>query len=314
MSDFQEMNKLASASSSLTRIVPYTPENLKMCADLIRNGKLVGMPTETVYGLAANALDAEACRSIFTTKGRPLTDPLIVHVHSKEQALSLADPFQSPNLFKIFCTLADKFWPGPLTMIVAANLDKIPMMITANTGSVGLRMPNHPVALDLLREADRPIAAPSANKFGHVSPTKPDHVYNDFYKDSEVTILDGGQCNFGIESTVLKIIELEPTKFELFILRKGGVSEKALIETFTDIGKDDELGDLTIEVTKKAHSHFKNEDENLEGPGQFLRHYAPNIDSFLFNGVLKERSKVEVEKCVVIDFGGLLSEFQPKCV
>jgi L-threonylcarbamoyladenylate synthase len=101
-------------------------------------------------------------------------------------------------------------------------------MITAETGFVGLRMPNHQIALELLRESGVPIAAPSANKFGHVSPTKAEHVYNDFHLDSEVTILDGGQCNFGIESTVLKICHLEKNKYELLILRKGGVSEKAL--------------------------------------------------------------------------------------
>ena len=132
----------------------------------------------------------------------------------------------------MFEILASKFWPGPLTIIVKANLEKIPLMITAETGFVGLRMPNHPIALELLKQSGLPIAAPSANKFGHVSPTKAEHVYNDFYKDSEVTIIDGGQCNFGIESTVLKIIEHSPNSFELHILRKGGISEKALIETF----------------------------------------------------------------------------------
>lgn len=108
------------------------------------------------------------------------------------------------------------------------------MLITAETGSVGLRMPNHHVALELLRESGVPLAAPSANKFGHVSPTKPEHVYNDFYLDSEVAILDGGQCDFGIESTVLKIIEHSSSKFELSILRKGGISEKALLLLFED--------------------------------------------------------------------------------
>jgi L-threonylcarbamoyladenylate synthase len=155
------------------------------------------------------------------------------------------------------------------------------MLITANTGSVGLRMPNHPSALELLKESGVPIAAPSANKFGHVSPTKPEHVYNDFHLDSEIAILDGGQCNFGIESTVLKIIEHSAMKFELHILRKGGVSEKALVALY-----EENKYDLEIEVTKKAHFHFKEEDENLEGPGQFLRHYSPNIESFLFNGTI----------------------------
>lgn len=106
---------------------------------------------------------------------------------------------------ELFKKLAIEFWPGPLTLVVKANLQLIPNMITAETGFVGLRMPNHPVALDLIRGSQLPIAAPSANKFGHVSPTKAEHVYNDFHKDSEVFIIDGGQCSFGIESTVMKI-------------------------------------------------------------------------------------------------------------
>jgi L-threonylcarbamoyladenylate synthase len=112
-----------------------------------------------------------------------------------------------------------------------ANLDVIPNLITAETGFVGLRMPSNPIALELLRQSGLPIAAPSANKFGHVSPTKAEHVFSDFQHDSDVTILDGGPCTFGIESTVLKIVDLaHPNAFELLILRKGGISEKALHE------------------------------------------------------------------------------------
>ena len=124
--------------------------------------------------------------------------------------------------------LAGKYWPGPLTLVVKANLDVIPSLITAETGFVGIRMPDHDVALNLLRTFGKPIAAPSANKFGHVSPTKADHVYKDFYQDSEVLIIDGGSCSFGIESTVLKVNKNE-TKFDLMILRKGGVSKEHLL-------------------------------------------------------------------------------------
>ena len=117
-----------------------------------------------------------------------------------------------------------------------ANLDVIPSLITAETGFVGLRMPSSEIALELLKASELPIAAPSANKFGHVSPSKAEHVYNDFYLDSEVTILDGGACSFGIESTVLKIVDIGSEKdFELMILRRGGVSEKALTEAVQDV-------------------------------------------------------------------------------
>lgn len=135
---------------------------------------------------------------------------------------------------EIFHTLAKTYWPGPLTIVVKANMDIIPDLITANTGYVGLRMPNNDIALDLLRTSNLPIAAPSANKFGHVSPSKAEHVYNDFHLDSEVAILDGGNCSFGIESTVLKLTDLPVIgagHYELCILRKGGVSEKSLTET-----------------------------------------------------------------------------------
>ena len=185
------------------------------------------MPTETVYGLGANALNADACKSIFAAKGRPLTDPLIVHVHSIQQGLELIDHGHqnSEKVMEIFSKLAQKFWPGPLTIIVKANLEVIPSLITAETGFVGLRMPSSEIALELLKVSGVPIAAPSANKFGHVSPSKAEHVYNDFYLDSDVTILDGGACSFGIESTVLKIVDTGSEKdFELLILRRGGVS------------------------------------------------------------------------------------------
>ena len=155
----------------------------------------------------------------------------------------------------------------------------IPSLITAETGYVGLRMPSSEIALELLKVSGLPIAAPSANKFGHVSPSKAEHVYNDFYLDSDVTILDGGACSFGIESTVLKIVDIGSDKdFELMILRKGGVSEKALIETVQS------FEDFQITVKAKQHNEFKPESEKLEGPGQFLRHYSPNIESYLFTG------------------------------
>ncbi len=125
-------------------------------------------------------MSAAACTSIFTTKGRPLTDPLIVHVHSLEQALGLID-HKDPEIVDFFKQLSSKYWPGPLTIVVRANLTVIPSLITAETGFIGIRMPKNDIALELLRTYGKPIAAPSANKFGHVSPTKAEHVYKDFY-------------------------------------------------------------------------------------------------------------------------------------
>jgi L-threonylcarbamoyladenylate synthase len=201
-----------------THVIAADEEGMVQAVQALAAGKLVSFPTETVYGLGANALDPDACLNIFKTKGRPLTDPLIVHVHNIEAGLALVN-HTSPIISTTFKQLGAKYWPGPLTLVTEANLDKIPMLITADTGFIGIRVPAHPIALQLLEKAGVPIAAPSANKFGHVSPTKAEHVYNDFCKDSEVVILDGGACSFGIESTVLKI-----TESELIIIRKGGIS------------------------------------------------------------------------------------------
>ena len=125
-------------------------------------------------------------------------------------------------------------------MVVRANLSIIPSLVTAETGFVGIRMPNHEIALDLIKTSGLPLAAPSANKFGHVSPSKAEHVYDDFHKDSEVFIIDGGACSFGIESTVLKITyNYEISKYELLVLRRGGVSEQSLQQTISDMGMAD---------------------------------------------------------------------------
>jgi L-threonylcarbamoyladenylate synthase len=205
-------------------MVGISKASMDSAASLIRSGGLVAFPTETVYGLGANALDADAVRSIFKAKGRPLTDPLIVHVTSLEKALELVDITGDEQM--VFQSLGAAFWPGPLT-IIAKAADCIPALVTAQTGFVGLRVPLHPLAIALIGASDRPIAAPSANRFGHVSPTKARHVLVDFLQhgalDKEVLILNAENeaetvvesqsavssypsCEVGIESTVLKII------------------------------------------------------------------------------------------------------------
>lgn len=152
---------------------------MERAGELIRSGKLVSFPTETVYGLGANALDEEAVKSIFATKKRPLSDPVIVHIDKKEEGLQFVDI--TPGVKEVYNFLADSFWPGPLTMILKANFNIIPRVVTAQTDFVGIRLPQHDVARKLIRVAQRPIAAPSANLFAHVSPTSAVHVFNDFY-------------------------------------------------------------------------------------------------------------------------------------
>src|SRR5271169_4782244 len=175
----------------------------------IRSGELVVFPTETVYGLGANALDPSAVRKIYVLKGRPATSPLIVHVSSIDQAREFAAAWPEDAE-----RLAREFWPGPLTLVLPKK-PTIPEEVTAGLPTVGLRMPRHPIALALLREAAVPIAAPSANRFTQLSPTTAQHVREAFGKDTPF-LLDGGPCEVGLESTVIAV-----TKDGLEVLRPG---------------------------------------------------------------------------------------------
>ncbi len=175
-----------------------TREDIERAAELIRAGRLVAFPTETVYGLGANALDGAAVRRIFEVKGRPPTHPLIVHVESVEMARELAREWP-PEAEE----LAARFWPGPLTLVVPKR-ECIPPAVTAGLDTVGLRVPAHPVALELIRAAGVPIAAPSANRFTQLSPTTADHVRRAL-GDAVDLVLDGGPTQVGLESTVLSL-------------------------------------------------------------------------------------------------------------
>ncbi|MGC8793298.1 MAG: L-threonylcarbamoyladenylate synthase, partial [Bryobacteraceae bacterium] len=173
-------------------------QEIERAARLIREGRLVAFPTETVYGLGANALDRDAVRKIFEVKGRPSTSPVIVHVDSIEMARGLAR--QWPQAAEV---LARRFWPGPLTLVVP-RAAVIPHEVTAGLDTVGLRMPAHPVALALIRAAGVPIAAPSANRFSRLSPTTAEHVRRSL-GDAVDMILDGGPTALGLESSVLSV-------------------------------------------------------------------------------------------------------------
>jgi L-threonylcarbamoyladenylate synthase len=210
-------------------------------AELLRAGRLVAFPTETVYGLGANALDAEAVKRIFEAKGRPLSSPLIVHVASIDAARELAADW--PDTAE---KLARAFWPGPLTIIVPKSAS-VPDVVTAGLPSVGLRMPAHPVAHALIEAAGVPVAAPSANRFTQLSPTTAEHV-RESLGDRVDLILDGGACEVGIESTVISLAGARPR-----ILRPGMISQ-TLIEGV--IGP--------VEVGGGA-----------ESPGQHPKHYSP---------------------------------------
>lgn len=222
---------------------------------ILRAGGLVAFPTETVYGLGADATNAEAVKKIFAAKGRPATNPLIVHVAGIDVARRYAAEW--PERAQ---KLVERYWPGPLTILLpkaAAIADEV----TAGLATVGLRMPNHPLALDLLRAFDGPVAAPSANRSTRVSPTTADHVRQEL-GDAVDLVLDGGPCIVGIESTVLDLSGDVPR-----ILRPGAVN-RAMIQAV--IGRT-ELAVGTVQTTTAAQS-----------PGQHEVHYAPRTTAFRY--------------------------------
>jgi len=219
------------------------PAALAAAAAVLKRGGLVAVPTETVYGLGANALDADAASRIFEAKDRPADNPLIVHVDSLEMARSLVADW--PEAAE---RLARAFWPGPLTLVLP-KASRVPDLVTAGLPAVALRMPAHPVALALIREAGLPIAAPSANRSGRPSPTDAAHVLADM--DGRIDmILDGGPAAVGIESTVLSLLSDPP-----MVLRPGGVSLDQLREIDPRIGYGADHGKVS--------------------PGTRYRHYAP---------------------------------------
>ena len=235
-------------------------EDMREAAEIIRSGGLVAFPTETVYGLGANALDPEASKRIYAAKGRPSDNPLIVHICRFEELLSIAKEVP-PQAEK----LADAFWPGPLTMIVWKN-EKVPYETTGGMDTVAIRMPNHPVALALIDESGCMIAAPSANTSGKPSPTEAGHVALDL--DGKIPmILDGGSVGIGIESTIIDLTEKVP-----MILRPGYITKEMLEEVLGEEVRIDP-GIIAADSTKKP-----------KAPGMKYKHYAPKADLVLVEG------------------------------
>ncbi|MEO8726809.1 MAG: L-threonylcarbamoyladenylate synthase [Acidobacteriaceae bacterium] len=233
-------------------------------AEMLRAGKLVAFPTETVYGLGANALDADAVARIFEAKGRPAWDPLIVHVSDPEMARTLM-----VDVTEQFNRLQQAFWPGALTLLLRRS-DRVPDIVTAGRSTVGLRMPSHPTAHALIRAAGLPIAAPSANLFSHTSPTTGSHVLHDL--DGRIdALLDSGRATIGVESTVLDI-----TQSPAIIYRPGSVTREQ-IEAL--------IGPVAVYAHKQE---LALEGGVLPSPGVGLRHYAPNAKLVLVEGGLTE--------------------------
>lgn len=243
-----------------TDFTPHDREILKEAAAIIRAGGLVAFPTETVYGLGANALDEEAAKKIYAAKGRPSDNPLIAHISCMEELEPLVS--RMPQNGK---KLAETYWPGPMTMVFPKSV-AVPYGTTGGLDTVAVRMPSDPIASELIRLSGVPIAAPSANTSGRPSPTRAEHVLQDMNGKIDA-IIDGGPVGIGLESTIVDVTEDTP-----MVLRPGAITVEMLRETVGEVGIDPAiLGPVSADVRPKA-------------PGMKYRHYAPKADLTLVEG------------------------------
>lgn len=247
-----------------TILLNDTLEELKIAAELIKNGKVVGIPTETVYGLGADASNEEAVRKIFAAKGRPADNPLIVHLADFSDAVRYTS-----RIPEVAYKLAEKFCPGPLTIIFPKN-DKIPSVTSGGLDTVGIRIPAHPVMRQIIELSGCPIAAPSANTSGYPSPTSAEHVIADM-NGKIAAVVDGGMSQYGVESTVISI-ENEST---VRILRPGCVTREHLLEVCQNV------------IIDKAILKEVEANEPVSSPGMKYKHYSPKADIKLVEGALE---------------------------
>ena len=243
---------------------------LETAAEVIRRGGVVAFPTETVYGLGADALNPMAVARIFEIKERPSFDPLIVHIADLEQ-LPVLSPSDDPRIR----LLAEAFWPGPLTLVLPKT-EAVPDIVTSGLSTVGVRMPDHPIALALIRESGCPLAAPSANKFGYVSPTEAWHVAK--HLPEADYILDGGKTRVGIESTIIALL---PDGFQL--LRPGGITREDLLRILPE-------------------SNQPTRTLGPAAPGMLDSHYSPSKPMFLYSP--EQLASMDLSRAGFISFRG----------
>jgi L-threonylcarbamoyladenylate synthase len=238
------------------------PNAIEAAVTTLKNNEIIGLPTETVYGLAGNAYSEVAVQKIFALKKRPHFNPLIVHIKSAALLTSVAK-----NIPLVALQLADAFWPGPLSLVLEKQ-DHIPDIVTGGKNTVGVRVPNHPLALELMEQLDFPLAAPSANPFGSISPTTAKHVA-DYFKNELDIILDGGSCDKGIESTIVGFENGQA------VLYRQGSTKVEDIEKIT--------GPLQVRI------HANN--ESVMAPGMLSKHYAPSTTTILTDDIASEIEK-----------------------
>ncbi len=242
----------------------FTDEELMEAAEILRNGGLVAIPTETVYGLGANALDESASKKIYEAKGRPSDNPLIAHISCMDELSALVKEIPEAGR-----KLAEKYWPGPLTMIFPKK-DIVPYGTTGGLETVAIRMPSDPVANRLIKLAGIPVAAPSANTSGRPSPTRAEHVVEDMNGKIEM-IIDSGEVGIGVESTIVDVSGEIP-----MLLRPGAITMEMLRETLGEVEIDPAiLGPMSADMKPKA-------------PGMKYRHYAPQAEMTLVEGEMEK--------------------------
>jgi len=263
--------------TKIIKVNPVKPEKelMKIAGNIIKKGGTVAFPTETVYGIGANAYDANSAKKIFIAKGRPSDNPLIVHIDSIKNLKNVA---YTPK--KIMNKL-NKVWPGPLTIILKKK-KAIPMEVSANLETIAVRVPAHPIALDLIKYSNCPIAAPSANSSGKPSPVKVESVINDLYGKVDL-IIDGGDAFFGVESTILNFLTNPPE-----ILRPGAYTVEDLKKIF---------GNISISEYAKGEKYA----EIAITPGMKYRHYAPNTPLFIVtNYIIKKLKKRKLNNIIIL--------------
>ena len=261
-----------------TSLFNDTIENIRTAADIIRDGGLVAFPTETVYGLGADALNSEAVGKVYTAKGRPSDNPMIVHIAETSELAGLTD-----DISEDMRVLMDKFWPGPMTMIVRRK-DIVPDVTTGGLDTVGVRLPSSDVARSLIKESGCSIAAPSANISGRPSPTTAEHVIHDLYGRID-GIICGEDCDFGIESSVIDMTCDPP-----MILRPGAITREMFSETLDkEVAVDQSLfkrpkNILEPEHVADAEAQERDDDFHPRSPGMKYKHYAPCAEMIIFDG------------------------------
>jgi L-threonylcarbamoyladenylate synthase len=248
----------------------HSGQDIQQAKTFLEQGELVAIPTETVYGLAANGLNADAVLKIYKAKNRPSFNPLILHVPYLSEAKKLVKYFPAKAL-----QLAEAFWPGPLTLVLPKN-DMVPDITTAGNKTVAIRVPNHPLTLQLLRQLNFPLAAPSANPSGYVSPTTAEHVMQQLGNEVKY-VLDGGACSVGVESTIVKVDNEDVT-----VLRLGGLPVEEIEEIVGEVQLASEHG-------------------TVEAPGMMTSHYAPKVKVIIGN-IEENLKKFEGKRIGVLFF------------